>query len=211
MATLHTDANSQPETNRAFVGRIAYLTPSLSERCLLAKNKQWQTKVHLWTRRGGLSTTLIPITLESLRGILLVSLLVEHSTSWHNWVSNKFLPLDDFQGQSGQKSYSQVPTFCFWLPMGENCITAIRFPCEFTQRLAKTAPWNHIFGLFTRFSAQWCKFFFGKGWQWKFFFSPIGMYRDFAHWDHITHTRWVHSKLKFDNQNKTTYIRVNKW
>ena len=175
MATLHTDANSQPETNRAFVGRIAYLTPSLSERCLLAKNKQWQTKVHLWTKRGGLSTTLplIPITLESLRGILLVSLLVEHSTSWHNWVSNKFLPLDDFQGQSGQKSYSQVPTFCFWLPIERNCKAAMKFPCGFSPLLAKTGLWNWKLKVIWSIAIGWSKNFHGKRRQWKFFSLPL--------------------------------------
>ena len=88
---------------------------------------------------------------------------------------------------------------------------AMRFPCGFTQRLAKTGPWNYISGFLIQFSTQWCKNFRGKRRQWKIFFSPIGMYIISAHWDHMIHARCAHSKLKLDDDIKNTCIDIVQW
>ena len=68
---------------------------------------------------------------------------------------------------------------------------AMRFPCGFTQRLAKTGPWNYgISGFLIQFNRRQLDFF-----------SPIGMYTISAHWYHIIHARFAHSKLKLDIKN----------
>ena len=42
----------------------------------------------------------------------------------------------------------------------------------------------------------------------KIFFSPIGMYTSFAHWDHIIYARCAHSELELDDDIKNTGIDI---